>query len=151
MTTVEHEGVTLTAEYSEFGDQMAGSIRLPSGKRVTYEIDRDGGGCFYDHGGADLRTPEDAAVADRLFPLTPDRPGGKVFRRPSAALAAAVLALVPADARPYQYTDLDRAEGLAMLDLEGTPLRSPRRRPDRMCIECGSPVYGEVCTHCHEG
>lgn len=43
------------------------------------------------------------------------------------------------------------AEIVAVCEAEGTPMAFPRSRPDRKCVECGSPIYDDFCTHCHEG
>ena len=69
-----------------------------------------------------------------------------------AAGLAAVIKLASDRSNP-QATALDIAETAAMCELEGTPLApiAAYVRPTRRCAECGSMVYGDHCTHCHEG
>ncbi len=58
-----------------------------------------------------------------------------------------------AEATPELATDsLGIAEIGAACEIEGTPLApvATYARPIRRCVECGSLVYGEYCTHCME-
>lgn len=79
--------------------------------------------------------------------------GGKLTLE--GTLAAYKLATERAAAKESKATApvsaLAMAEIAEACEAEGTPLRSNRGRPDRTCVECGSAVYGDFCTHCHEG
>jgi hypothetical protein len=76
---------------------------------------------------------------------------------PKAELEAAQAEVWSRPASPVDagesYSVLDIAETAAMCELEGTPLApvAAYTRAARECVECGSPVYGDHCTHCHEG
>ncbi len=149
MATETHEigRVRYRAEYTRFGDRVTGALRFPSGSIITYEVDREGHSNLWDHGGDDLKTAEDVAAADELFPFSGE------FRRASQTFIVAAWVASGVDraapGTPWVPSEIDRAETLAMLELEGTPLRD-RHRVNRICLECGSPVYGEFCTHCPE-
>ena len=55
------------------------------------------------------------------------------------------VATVAVSARERAF---DRAETLAFSEIEGTPLNLRPSRSNRRCVECGSVIYGEDCTHC---
>jgi hypothetical protein len=150
----EFEGVQVVAEWTEFGDRVKGFVILPSGQRAPWEVDRDGFSsisCYHEH--VAKRTPADWKAIDRIFPVAADEPGR--FRRATPAFVEAAWAASGVDrsgpAAGHEYTELDRLETLAACDVEGSPIR-PAAKPkaNRTCAECGSFVYGERCTHCHE-
>ena len=83
----------------------------------------------------------------RVMSSEPER-YGKIVRLISEQVLEDLLQ--PAPAVSAREAAIDRAETAAFAEIEGTPLRSPHGRPNRTCTECGSPVYGEFCTHCFE-
>ena len=82
-----------------------------------------------------------------VMPSEPER-YGKILRLISQQVIEDLLQ--PAPAVSAREAAIDRAETSAFAEIEGTPLRSPHGRRNRTCVECGSPVYGEFCTHCFE-
>lgn len=94
---------------------------------------------------------DDPNVAALTFLAEPDYAGKRFVRlRPEVCRAIrASLPVAPTPSRPPLVPAL--AELAAYCEAEGTPLGFPKRKPNRICVECLSPVYGEFCTHCHEG
>lgn len=152
--TFEFDGVTATAEWTEFGDRVKGRLLLPSGKHFGWEIERNGGSSIYGPHDIIANESPDGQALDRTFPVSADR--SRRFRRAIPAFVEAAWAAAGMDrsgpAEGHEITELDRLETLAASELEGTPIRPAYKpRANRTCIECGSPIYGESCTHCHEG
>lgn len=73
-------------------------------------------------------------------------------------LAGVMAAVELAESRAAAKTEAARtvvsgmAEIAAACEIEGTPLApvAAYTRSARRCTECGSLVYGDHCTHCHE-
>jgi hypothetical protein len=151
--TFEFEGIDATAEWTEFGDRVTGYLFLPSGRRAPWDVDRHGYSSISNyHEDVSKRTPADWEALDRVFPVS-NEPGR--FRRATPAFVEAAWAAAGVDrsgpTAAYKYTEVDRLETLAACEAEGTPIRpATKPRANRTCIECGSPVYGDHCTHCPE-
>jgi hypothetical protein len=99
-------------------------------------------------------SPSDLTEIRRVMAET-NRLRGLLGALPKVELDAAQAEVWGREAQPVDvelYASLDIAETAAMCELEGTPLApiATYTRPTRKCIECGSPVYGEHCTHCFE-
>lgn len=147
--TVEFEGLTLRCEQDGLGEIYA-DLRLPSRGRMGFN-DATGVGGIYS---AQVTSAEDRALHDRLtVDVTQDL---RTFRAIRPDLAAAIRAAAPVQVpAPAPEPDpLAWSETLAMLDSEGTPMAPAAvlaRGRRRTCVECGSPMYGDRCTHCMEG
>jgi hypothetical protein len=140
----------------ELGDRVNVEVRFPSRERRSLKISPGWGGEAVDGSWHESRlSAEDAALADALAPFQTTTPQGtphKPIRCAHPDLVKLIEAAFPG--LSHESRRQPRVSALAEMEAatgaEGTPPDGRGRRPDRTCVECGSPVYGEHCTHCME-
>jgi hypothetical protein len=155
---VEFEAANLRCDLDAETGKLYVWARLPSGGYMSFgheADDRADMGHVYSGG---VTSAADRDLHDRLTAIVDDgcfkgaRPRADLIEAVRAA-GPAVTPTAPAPDRLAAHRGFYGQETAAILEAEGTPLAPAAvpARPRRTCIECGSPVYSEYCTHCMEG